>query len=59
MAASLMMSPEILGQVTPAPGSEVASYAFLNVAPNPAGVGQTVTLNMYLAVPLLSTGFNN
>jgi hypothetical protein len=59
MATSLMLSPEILGQVFPGPGSKVASYAFLNVAPNPAGVGQTVTLGMFLAVPLLSTGFNN
>ena len=39
----------------PPAGSTVPSYAFLNIAPNPAGVGQTVTLNMFLLVPLLSS----
>ena len=33
-------------------GTHVASYAQINVAPNPVGIGQTVTVNMYLAVPL-------
>jgi hypothetical protein len=55
MAASMALSPETLGQVYPAPGSKVQSYAFLNIAPNPVGVGQTVTLDMYLASPLLTS----
>ena len=33
-------------------GTHVTSYAQINVAPNPVGVGQTVTVDMYLAVPL-------
>ncbi|MGD6850830.1 MAG: hypothetical protein ACQCN6_02075 [Candidatus Bathyarchaeia archaeon] len=33
-------------------GTHVTSYAQINVAPNPIGIGQTVTVNMYLAVPL-------
>jgi PQQ-like domain len=57
MAVSLTLSPETSGQVSPPPGTKVPSYAFLNVAPNPVGVGQTVTLAMYLAAPLLTSGF--
>jgi len=34
------------------PGTHVTTYAQINVAPNPVGIGQTVTINMYLAVPL-------
>ena len=61
MAASMALSPTTLAQITPPVGSSVPSYAHLNVGPNPAGVGQTVTLNMYLVLPLLTsqsgTGF--
>ncbi len=32
----------------------VPTYAFINVAPNPCGVGQTVTVDFWLAVPLFS-----
>jgi hypothetical protein len=38
--------------VYPPTGTHVTSYAQINVAPNPIGIGQTVTVNMYLAVPL-------
>jgi len=55
MVTSLALSPETLGQVFPAPGSKVQSYAYLNIAPNPAGVGQTVTLDLFLLVPLLTS----
>ena len=40
------------GQVYFPVGTHVPSYAQINVAPNPVGIGQTVTVNMYLAVPL-------
>ncbi|MCW4048088.1 MAG: hypothetical protein NWE99_11110, partial [Candidatus Bathyarchaeota archaeon] len=58
MAASLLLLPGALCQFPsnfPPAGSTVPSYAFLNIAPNPAGVGQTVTLNMFLASPLLTS----
>jgi outer membrane protein assembly factor BamB len=56
IVASLTLSPETLGvPVQPPAGSSVPSYAQLNVAPNPAGIGQTVTVNMYLLVPLLTS----
>ncbi len=29
----------------------IPTYAYINVAPNPCGVGQTVTVNFWLAVP--------
>ncbi len=47
-----------MAQVYPPPGSHASTYAQINVAPNPAGIGQTVTVNMYLAVPLLTSGNN-
>jgi hypothetical protein len=37
------------------PGTHVPTYPYLNVAPNPAGVGQEVTLNMFMAVPFLTS----
>ena len=33
----------------------VATISFINVAPNPCGVGQTVTVDFWLAVPLFDT----
>ena len=29
----------------------IQTYAYVNVAPNPCGVGQAVTVNFWLAVP--------
>ena len=57
MTASLALVP-VKGQfaeIAPPAGSTVPSYAFLNIAPNPAGIGQTVTLDMFLASPLLTS----
>lgn len=33
-------------------GNTIPTYAFINVSPNPCGVGQTVTVNFWLAVPI-------
>jgi hypothetical protein len=55
MTASTMLCPNTLGQVTPPRGTQVPTYANLNVAPNPAGVGQTVTLAMFLWVPMIDS----
>ena len=30
-------------------GYQIPTYAFINVAPNPVGVGQTVTVNFFLS----------
>jgi len=43
------------GQVPVNPGTHVPTYAYLEVSPNPAGVGQTVTLNMFLLIPMLTS----
>ena len=50
IAAFLVLSiatPTILLPATDAhsPAWQVPTYAFINVAPNPAGLGQTVTVN--------------
>ncbi|MDR1992057.1 MAG: hypothetical protein LBQ98_00910, partial [Nitrososphaerota archaeon] len=45
------------GQVYPPPGTKIPTYAFLNVAPNPIGVGQPVSINFFLATPM-QTGEN-
>ncbi len=51
IAASLQLSPNA-AQVYPPEGTTIPTYAYLNVAPNPAGVGQTVTINFFLATPM-------
>ncbi len=52
MAASLILSPDTMGQVYFPAGTQIPTYAYINVAPNPVGVGQTVTLNFFLATPM-------
>ena len=48
MSASTMLVPNASAH---SPAWQVPTYAFINVAPNPAGVGQTVTLNFWLDIP--------
>ena len=54
LSTLLMLSMEVsvLGQVTFPPGTKIPTYAFINVAPNPIGVGQSVTVNFFLATPM-------
>ncbi len=52
MTASIVLSPKTLEQVYPQPGTHIPSYAYINVAPNPIGVGQTVNVNFFLATPM-------
>jgi hypothetical protein len=54
LAASTIL-PIALSQVPVPAGTHVPSYAYLKVSPNPAGVGQTVTINMFLLAPLLTS----
>ena len=54
---SVLMITVIGGAVAMAHGQtagsiDVPTIAFCNVAPNPCGVGQTVTVDFWLAVPL-------
>ena len=46
MTASTMMLPSVF-----APPINIPTYAYINVAPNPAGLGQTVTVGFWLQVP--------
>jgi len=55
IAISLMISAGTL-QLLPqtfahSPAWQIPTYAFLNVAPNPAGLGQTVSVNFWLVAP--------
>jgi hypothetical protein len=54
LAASMMLSP-IKGQVSFPAGTQIPTYAYINVAPNPVGVGQTVNVNFYLATVIESS----
>ncbi len=40
--------------LTQAASNEIQTYAYINVAPNPCGVDQQVTVNFWLSVPLAS-----
>jgi len=51
MAMSIIVTPNA-GQIYPPAGTLIPTYAFLNVAPNPVGVGQDVTINFFLATPM-------
>jgi outer membrane protein assembly factor BamB len=52
MTASLSTTQNTFGQVYPPKGTHIPTYAYLNVAPNPVGVGQTVNVNFFLATPM-------
>ncbi|MGA2680398.1 MAG: PQQ-binding-like beta-propeller repeat protein [Candidatus Bathyarchaeia archaeon] len=54
MLASMTLSPLALAQVYPPKGTHIPSYSFINVAPNPVGIGQTVNVNFFLSAPLPS-----
>jgi hypothetical protein len=55
IVASLLAVPLAFGQVSLPPGTHVPTYANINVAPNPIGVGQEVNVNFYLASPLIDS----
>ncbi len=60
ISTSMLVTPLATGQVSLSPGTHIPTYANINVAPNPIGVGQTVNVNFYLASPLEdSTGPKN
>ncbi|MGD6851100.1 MAG: hypothetical protein ACQCN6_03470 [Candidatus Bathyarchaeia archaeon] len=46
--ASSMIIPITKGDVYYPPGTEIPTYANINVAPNPIGIGQTVNVNFFL-----------
>lgn len=49
IAGSLTLTPKVSALVN------IPTEAYINVAPNPTGVGQAVTVNFWLAVPLPSS----
>jgi len=49
IAASIILPT--MAQVYPPAGTHIPTYSFINVYPNPAGIGQTVTVNFFLSTP--------
>jgi len=52
MAISMATAPNALAQVTPSPNTVIPTYARMNVFPTLVGVGQQVTLGIFLATPM-------
>ena len=52
IAASMLTAPPASSQLTFPPGTHIPTYANINVAPNPIGVGQQVAVNFFVATPL-------
>jgi len=50
LSMTVSMNP-VSGDAAIAPGTHLPTHAYLNVFPNPAGVGQSVTLGIFLASP--------
>jgi hypothetical protein len=48
MTASIILTPNANAHT---PAWQIPTYAFINVAPNPAGLGQSVTVGMWLQIP--------
>ena len=48
---SMTTSMTLLTNVSAQPGVSIPTYAFINAAPNPAGVGQTVTIGFWIDIP--------
>ncbi len=47
--------PNLNGQLTNPPGTVQTSYPFVRAGPNPIGVGQTVTIIMFVGQPTLTS----
>jgi len=58
MTGSMMLAPIVKGQITAIPGVAVGTivptYLYLNVAPNPIGVGQEVNVNAFFGEDMIS-----
>jgi len=53
MTASMMLIPNASAHTPP---WKIQLFAFINVAPNPAGIGQTVTVGFWLNEPPMTAG---
>ncbi len=52
MTTTLALNQSTLAQISFPKGTQVPTYAFINVAPNPIGVGQTVNVNFFVSCPM-------
>jgi outer membrane protein assembly factor BamB len=55
-ASALLPNASAQFASVPQPGNIQHVYAFVNLGPNPAGVGQLVTINFFMAAPLVTSG---
>ncbi len=56
MSASMILMPSIIPTASAhTPPYQIPTISFINVAPNPIGVGQSVTVDFWLAVPTQSS----
>jgi hypothetical protein len=49
LSMTIVSVPQAHADAYPAPGTHMATYSYLNVFPNPAGIGQQVTLGIFLS----------
>ncbi len=49
LSMTIVTIPLIHADALPAPGTHMTTYSYLNVFPNPAGIGQQVTLGIFLS----------
>jgi len=54
IAATIVTQPLARADVYFPAGTQIPTYAYINVAPNPIGVGQTVNVNFFLATAVQS-----
>ncbi len=54
MIATTITLPSANADIYYPPGTKIPTYALINVAPNPIGVGQTVNVNFFLATAVQS-----
>ena len=56
---TLLLATSTLAGITfsafPPPGTQIPSYSKINVGPNPSGVNQVVTVNIFHAIPMLTS----
>jgi len=59
MTGSMMIAPSVRGQVTAIPGvasgTHIPTFLYLQVGPNPIGVGQTVSANAFFGSNIIDT----
>jgi hypothetical protein len=59
LATAMLPSAFAQFATLPQPNNTQTIYAFVNVGPSPVGVGQDLTVNFFMAAPLVTSGVSN